>query len=390
MGGFVVYGTAPWDAPWLTEHNLAHALAARHRVLFVEPAVTPLTPFRYGLHAQTRGDLRRLSARRPSVRDGVHVFAPVVLPRKSRARSQALSRRPLRMQVARAAAAAGLAAPVAVAARSALDVLGVADERVLVYLVKDWIEAGPELLGRDAQVLARERDAMCAAADLVCAISPGLRDALADRGVGAEVLPHGFAADLVRESSEAGPVPELDGLPRPILGFTGRVDGRLDYPALESLARAMPHATILLLGPVSPRLAGRDRHIIDRTPNMVLRRPVARERLPGLLASLDCLLMPYRDTLWIRRAAPLKLWDYLYAGPPLVGSGCQVLLEHPPEIVRYVRDPGRWTDTVGAALAEGRRHSAERRALALANTWDRRARELEALVARVEHRAAAA
>src|SRR6185503_11771463 len=39
----VVFGSVPFDAPWLTEHNLAVALADRLPVEWVDPPHSPLT-----------------------------------------------------------------------------------------------------------------------------------------------------------------------------------------------------------------------------------------------------------------------------------------------------------------------------------------------------------
>src|SRR4051812_36732444 len=76
MTDWVVYGTAAWDAPWLTEHNLASCLSETGRVLFVEPATTPLAPLRHGVTKSTAAGLRRL-ARVGLHRHGqVHVLTP--------------------------------------------------------------------------------------------------------------------------------------------------------------------------------------------------------------------------------------------------------------------------------------------------------------------------
>jgi hypothetical protein len=105
----------------------------------------------------------------------------------------------------------------------------------------------------------------------------------------------------------------------------------------------------------------------------------SREELPAYLAELDCCLVPYLEGDWSRHGSPLKLWDYLYAGPPVVGSGYLALLEYPAPLVHFAVGAQGFVGAIERALAcDGGR--AERRAFALANTWQARAAQFEQLV----------
>jgi teichuronic acid biosynthesis glycosyltransferase TuaH len=384
---YVVYGSGAWDRPWLTEHNLANALAHRHRVLFVEPPVSPLSPVRYGLRGGPLGELRKMFLTSPlREADGLHLLRLFALPPLehplARRRSVAL----LRRQVAWAVARLGLHEPVVVAARSVVPLLGAAGERGSVYIVKDLVEAGGHLVGKDPGLLAAEQRRMCASADLVCAVTPRLQETLAERGVAAALLPHGFHAELAPAYDAPAPS-DLAGLASPRIGYAGRIDGRLDFDALTAVADRHPGGSIVLLGPVSPRL---ERGAMDRLatrPNVHLLGSRPREELPAYLAHLDCGLLPYRDDEWLRHAAPLKLWDYLYAGPPVAGCGCAALRDFPA--VHFAGEPTGLPAAVDAALAERAGGRAERRALALRNTWEDRAAELDALVSGRVHPIAA-
>ena len=75
----IVVGTARWAAPWLTEQNLAFALAQRYPVLYVEPP--QIVPRRRGEDGTFRLRRVRLHGRE------VVIFRPLVLPLRSRSRS---------------------------------------------------------------------------------------------------------------------------------------------------------------------------------------------------------------------------------------------------------------------------------------------------------------
>ena len=375
---YIVYGTVPWDRPWLTEHNLAHALARSSPVLFVEPPVTPLTPFRYGVRRESLDEARRL-LRRPVRRAGrVFVLRLIAAPPLEHPRARRASAPWLRAQVRSAVARLGLRHPTVLAFRSVIELLGTAGERACVYVVKDFVEAGGALIGREASVIAAEEHRMCARADLVCAVTRRLQETLAERGVEAALLPHGFHADLAALYDTAERPPAYERLGRPLLGYAGRIDGRLDFAALAALADRYPKGSLVMIGPVSPRLPRTELHQLVERPNVHLLGARSREELPAYLSYLDCCLMPYRDDEWARHGSPLKLWDALYAGPPIVGSGYSVLADHP--FVNYASPPGRLPDVVAAALGENGDRRDLRRAYALENSWDRRAAELDRLL----------
>lgn len=375
---WVVYGSSPWAGTWYTEHNLAHALAAEDRVLFVDPPMSPLTPLR------SRGTrFGQLAARRPRRMGRLLSFRPVVAPPIEAAIAQRASSRLLAMQVRRAVRRARLHQPVVLAARWRPGLAGAAGEVARLALLQDWVPAGAALLGRSAHALELELESLCEAGDRTVVTSEALRRELVRRGRDATVIRHGFPADLVAGFEHAKVPAEIAALPRPRLGYTGGIDARLDFGALGALADRFPTGSVVLVGPVSPRLDGGALGSLLGRPNVHLLGARDRAEIPGCLVGMDCLLMPYVEDEWGRYGSPLKLWEYLYAGPPLAGSGYRVLAEHPPPEVHFASPPGRLGDAVQAALAEPGAARAERRRLALANTWDDRAARLVALAERL-------
>lgn len=380
---YVVLGTVAWESPWLTEHNLASELARRHRVLYVEPPVSPLTPFRYGIGAQTRRTLPGMLRRRPRRAGRLHVFTPLALPPLSSPPVRAASAPMVRSQVRAAVSHLGLERTVLLSARSVPDTAGAAGERGRIFLIKDWVEANPALVGGRRSRLAADRMAMCRAVDAVCVTSNAIAAALAEEGIESHVVPHGFHHDLAAEYEAADVPVEYRGLPRPLLGYTGRIDGRLDFDALAALADRFSEGTLVLVGPVSPRLDPRRLTSLSARPNVRVIGERSREDLPAFVAALDCAILPYVDDEWMRFASPLKLWDYLYAGPPIAGTGCRVLKDYPPPLVHF-SSPQELPDLVQTALRDPPPARMQRRSFALANTWADRARHIEEIVRSME------
>lgn len=377
---YVVYGANNWDHRWIAEAHLAHALAKRHRVLYVDPPMSPLTPLGERSHLQWAD----LLARGMHEDGGVAILKPLVLPPVSHPRSRALSKPLIRRQVRRAARRLGLEGSIVIAAGGLDDLAGAVDERLSIFLMQDWFLGGegPELIGIDPALAAAADIASCNAADLICVVSPALRQALEQRGWESQLLRHGFDTELVPLYDRAEMPADYTELARPLIGCVGSIDARLDFAALGAVAERFSRGSLVLVGAVSPRL---DRAALDellKRPNVhhIPFRP--RKRLPAYVRHLDCGLMPYRPTEFARYGAPSKLWEYLYSGGPIVGMGYPDLLSFPPPLVHFADSAAEFPELVAAALEQDS-HEARRarREFALANSWDTRAAELERLVA---------
>lgn len=377
---YVIYAPTPWDGQRQLLHSLAEGLAARHRVLYVDPPLSPLSPFRYGLGPRTLPRLRSVLRRRTRTCGRLEVFSPLVAPPVEHPRMRALSRPLLRAQVARAVARAGLERPVVLAARGLPELCGAARESLRVGLFLDHPSAGASLMGRDAAELESQASALHDASELLCTSSHSLVPLFAERGWHSEVVPAGFPADLAQAFDDAEEPAEYAPLAHPVLGYTGSIDDRLDYELIVALADRFDHGSLVFVGPLSPRLSEQARAALRARANIHVLGSRPRAALPAYIRYLDVALLPYADSLFTRYQSPMKFWEYLYAGPPIVGSGSPELRRFPPPFVNYAQSAEQAVAMVERALSEPAQGREERRRLALANTWEQRAAELDAIV----------
>jgi teichuronic acid biosynthesis glycosyltransferase TuaH len=378
---YVIYAPTPWESARHATHNLADALAAHHAVLYIDPPLSPLSPIRYGLRRSTLPRVRAVVDRRLRTSGRLRVFGPLVLPPIEHPRSRALSLPLLRAQIRRAVARAGLERPVVLAWRGLPELAGVAGESLRVGVVMDHPSAGASLLGRDAAELEAEAEALCRSAELICTTSYPMKELLAERGWDSEHVAFGFPADLIGAYDGAAEPPEYAALPRPLLGYTGGIDDRLNFDLILRLADRFSNGSLVFVGPLSPRLSGSARAALAARANIHLLGPRPRAQLPAYIRYLDVALMPYADTLFTRYQSPMKLWEYLYAGPPIVASGATELRRYPPSLVSYAESVDAAPALAERALADPAAGRDARRSLALANNWDDRAVQIVALVA---------
>lgn len=196
----------------------------------------------------------------------------------------------------------------------------------------------------------------------VGAVSPALLERLAPTGP-SDVVPNGL--EPAEWTGSAQPPAWLDALPRPLLLYAGTLDSRLDLPGLLTLARARPDATILLVGPlVDPG------HLepLRTEPNIVIRPPLGRSELTGLVRSADLGLIPHVHSPLTSAMSPLKLYEYLGGGLPVVATDLDPVRGVSPRVV-LVPAGGDLPAAVDRALALGRAAEDERLSFIAAHAW---------------------
>ena len=184
------------------------------------------------------------------------------------------------------------------------------DARVLVVRLEDDISAFPAM----PRVIVRRHREIIADADLVTITAQGLRPH-AERAGAREVmhLPNGVdAARFERPASFERPA---DLPPSPVATYVGALDAWFDEELLADVATRLPQWSFALIGP--PR---RPFERLRALPNVHFLGPRPQEQVPPCLWSSDAGIIPFRRTQLIETVSPLKLFEDLAAGLPVVST----------------------------------------------------------------------
>lgn len=225
------------------------------------------------------------------------------------------------------------------------------------------------------------------ACDEFAVFAPGVPDSIRKShlitATSARLLDICRGSHLVRNAADVehftrAPEPRPGDLPvaGPVIGFWGALWGWIDCELLEHLARARPGWQIVLIGPVAGS-AGRLRHAL---PNLHVLGERPYDTLPEYAAHFDVALVPFQVRAMTLACNPIKVYEYLAAGLPVVSTDlpeCRVIPE-----VRLAADREGFLAAVEDALTEGRDPAAveRRRAVARANSWAHRAGDILALL----------
>lgn len=353
----VLFGTHPFaSAVPLGDWQLARALGRHHHVLWIDPPAAPRPSRRRG--AAGTGSVRHpVAAGR-----GVVVGSPLVPTGRPLPSLGPLVERLVTAQVNRWTRSLDMRHADAISFAPRLGALQGLRRRTLAAWLKDRDWAAD---GVDHRAWIRRRQAeLIRAADVVTAVSAPLVADCRALDVDAFLIPNG--CDVAAYETAAPEPPRMRDLPRPRVVFAGAWNDRVDVALVERVAARLPAASIALIGAVSTAVpAGANVHVLG---------PIAHDALPAHLRAADVGIIPYRPTPFNDASCPLKLYEYLAAGLPVVASAVDVAPVDDIDVVRRHDDATGFADAV-AALA-GRDVRARCTALAADHSWDARANAL--------------
>lgn len=255
--------------------------------------------------------------------------------------------------------------------------IGKLGERMVIYHCFDEI-AGEPYIARHG---ARLEPELMRKSEVVFTTSCMLQKARQEQHPRVHFVPNGVDfAHYARALDPHTRVPDdLAALPRPVIGYLGNFESRIDFELLDQLAAARPDWSLALIGPSKGKYTQKLR-TLERHPNVHVLGPRSVSEAPGYLKGFDVALIPFVLSDQTRAIYPLKINEYLAAGRPVVMTPFAPLPEF--AAVSWIAD-GVY-DTVSAIEeALGRRDPGSvsaRMELARSNDWDARAQAMGRLL----------
>lgn len=369
----VCLSSLAWRGRQTSRHHLAREFARANDVLFVN---APTRATRAVVRPAGTGEPPRLQCLDPPP------HLPVVNGVVSRA-TLPISRRLYERALVRVVGDLGWARPI-VWNCSPLD---------FSWRAADLLEASVDVLhltdafweypgfGRDQ---SRHLRRSLARADLVVGSTEAICDGVARFGTPRRppmLLRHGV--DVHRFATSVHSAPPRD--PKPVAGFIGRLDRRLDVSLIARVARG--GVRVVLVGP-SVLDASDARLLVDAGCEFV--GEVSYAALAKQLATFDVAIVPYRLLPSVVASRPLKLLEYLAAGLGVVATDFPAARELAPDVV-VAQDADAFTVAVKDSAAKERALDersraalrSERAARVRAESWAARAEELSVAIAQV-------
>ncbi|HKP15344.1 MAG TPA: glycosyltransferase [Gemmatimonadaceae bacterium] len=360
----IVHSHLRWDFVWQRPQQLLSRLSQRGDVLFVEEPI----------YVDDIGE-ERLDITRPMER--VHRVVPL-LPGALRGEYDAsisVIREAVRRRLAEDGALGRLfAQPIQwfYTPMPAPAMIGAFNERAVVY---DCMDELSKFRFAPAALVDRERYLM-AQADVVFAGGYKLSQSKAKFhqnvhffGCGVDVAHFATARSADLEVPR-----EIASLKRPVVGYYGVIDERIDYDLLRTLASTLDEVELVMVGPVVKV----DPAELPQAENIHWLGQRQYAELPAYVKGFDVCLMPFALNEATEYINPTKTLEYMAAGKPIVSTAVSDVVHNFTPVVAVAHSPAEFVAAVRSATE---RPSGELIARGLeqarANSW-------ESIVARME------
>jgi len=205
----------------------------------------------------------------------------------------------------------------------------------------------------------------------VCAVSSAALERIDPTGPTA-VVPNGLDPEEWTGAAPPAPGWAQEAERRPLLVYVGSLDSRLDVGALLALADEFPDSEIALVGPL---LDGEHFAPLRDRANVQVHPPITRELISGLIRSADVGLIPHVSSPLTQAMSPLKLYEYLAGGLPVVAIDLEPVRDVDPSVA-LVEPAGDYASAVRWALQRGRAPESVREAFIAKHSWSSRQESL--------------
>jgi glycosyltransferase involved in cell wall biosynthesis len=381
----VCVGIADWRNDLQTnDQHLLRRLSGDNRILFVE-SLGLRQPQLAGRDLSRIWRRLRNGVRPPRLEEGVNVLSPLVLPFHSHALVRALNRWLLPLQVSRATRRLGFRDVLLWSFVPQAEVLidALAPGQILYYIDDDH-GAKP---GIDAASFDASERAFAPRADVVMASAPALVKKLVGLNANVHLALNVADTKLFATALQDGPVdPAVQRLGRPRVVFTGAiVADKLDLPLIVEMCALRPGWSFAFVGPRGPGDPRTDVSALAEVGNLALLGPRRYNDLPNVLRDADVAILPYRTDGAMQSVFPMKTFEYLAAGLPIVSTRLPALTDTPEVAgeVAFADTAREMVTQIEAAMSgdnEDRR--ARRSEFALSHSWESRIEEIATLLAR--------
>jgi glycosyltransferase involved in cell wall biosynthesis len=216
-------------------------------------------------------------------------------------------------------------------------------------VVYDCTDDYSQFNGSNATEVERLESALLDRANTVFVTSETLLPARSIKNENTHWISNGVDFDLFSRaaSSDLTTVPEMEGLPRPRLLHLGYLADWVDIDLVAKLAETV-EGSIVQVGPAKPEHIERLRsyenfHWLGMAKD--------RNDLPKFIKGADVCIAPFRQNNLTAGVNPLKVYDYMAAGKPVVATALPSLQRF-RDVIRLAENTDDFVSSVKSALSE--------------------------------------
>ncbi|WPU91013.1 glycosyltransferase [Mucilaginibacter sabulilitoris] len=224
-------------------------------------------------------------------------------------------------------------------------------------------------------------DIVVKSVDLVICTSKQLRDSKKKLNSNTFFIPN--AANIAHSQKALDPMlpvaDVLSDIKKPVIGYFGNIERRIDYDLLIKVLQQNPDKNFAFIGPIDIDYV---EHVAFKEPNIFLKGAVPYNQMPSVLKGFDVAIIPFKKDEVSNAIFPLKLFEYLGSGRPVVSTDFNTdLNDFTGDTVTYCANATEFTAAINKSLNDSPTLQQKRLSVAAENTWEHRIKEIKNLLA---------
>jgi len=167
-------------------------------------------------------------------------------------------------------------------------------------------------------------------------------------------LPNGVDVDMFQKKEDTPPS-DLAMIPHPRITFVGALTTWVDFSLISQVAATLKDTHFVLIGPIDQSISqDSDLRKLQSMENVHFLGPKNYEQVPNYLHYSDVLLLPRTMDPYSLACDPLKLYEYLATGKPVVST-------NHPSINRFLHfvQKGKTAEEITEGIHQSLHRSAE-------------------------------
>lgn len=176
-------------------------------------------------------------------------------------------------------------------------------------------------------------------------------------------------------------IPEdLASLNKPVVGYYGVIDERIDFSLLQQVSQTLPDVSFVMIGP----FAKIERQDAAQAANIYYYGKRVYELLPNYLKGIDVAMMPFVIGPATRYISPTKTLEYLAAGKPIVSTPIHDVVRDYQEVVGIASDAEEFSRRIKDYLQESDEEKAKRltalRSVMEKTSWEQTVLQMDKII----------
>jgi len=374
-----------WDSIPLVMHHMMTRLAKNNRILFVDPPIAysnlAIRPSFLKNHwIKTSQWLKGVQ----QISESLYVYypPPLLLHYGHLEGVDKFNQAYTAYAVAKTAAKLGFNAPILWLYHPyAINPNGQFNEKLVCYDCNDDVAFFyTQRFGYKRKRLSMMEEKLTKKADVIFTTSKNLFDLRHSQNPHTYYLPSGIDFDTFHKalSPSLGIPPDINDVPKPIMGFIGGMsNSKMNWEWIQNASHQKPNWSFVFIGPCVEKPP----NYITRQENIFFLGTRELESLPKYVKAFDVCLIPYQGENFLKHCFPTKVFEYLAAGKPVVSSYIPALEEF-KDVVRLSRNIKEFISNIEIGIREGKGEWFIRRCVQTSKgkTWENRVKKTSEII----------